>query len=214
MNRQIAVPAKLRCREKGFERRHVRSKLACLALVIAIVAMNACLARCQVSDLSDQQQIQALIQKLVTHVAAGELLDPSLPAVEREEQTRPFAISYEIKLDSEGPVQVSGTTARVPVRLTFENSSATSHEELEKSASLTFVKQNNQWYFANYDFLKASPVEIVIFGWGMLFAATWTFLVLRKWRALRKKRTGPFELSGAISDYFHSLNPFSWFREN
>ena len=214
MNRQIAVPAKLRCREKGFERRHVRSKLACLALVIAIVAMNACLARCQVSDLSDQQQIQALIQKLVTHVAAGELLDPSLPAVEREEQTRPFAISYEIKLDSKGPVQVSGTTARVPVRLTFENSSATSHEELQESVILNFVKRNCQWYFANYNFLKASPIEIVIFSCGMLIAATWAFFALRQWRVLREKRTGPIEFSGLISDYFYAVNPFSWFRRD
>jgi hypothetical protein len=198
--------------EERFQQR--RLPLLLLLLISACPFLISNPAHCQAQTDPDRDQIQELITKLASHTSPDSLLDPSLPEQARIDQLRRFANSFELSLTPEGPIEVSGSTARASERLKFESSSATSNEDMEKSVSLTFVKRNGQWYFANYDFLKVSTVEIVIFICGMLFAATWTFFVLRKWRTLRKKRTGPLEFSGVISDYFHSLNPFSWFRKD
>jgi hypothetical protein len=189
-------------------------KVTGLALVVTILSLSPCTTICQSRDESDQQQIQALIEKLVSHEPVQGLLDPLMPVSEREKQTRPFAISYDITLVPEGPIQVSGTTAKAPMRLTFENSSATSHEQMEESIHLDLVKRNGQWYFANYDFLKSSLGEILAFIGAMLIAVTWGFGTLRKMHILRKKRSGPFQVSGFISDYFQAINPLTWFRKS
>ena len=159
----------------------------------------------------ETQKIDALLAEIHAHKDLKALLDPSLSYESRKEQSKHFAYDYKITLVREGAVQFSSQTATVPARLTFESSSATSHDEKEYSTQLSFVLQNGQWYFANYDFLNTSVLEIFAFGAAMLLAGGWAAGTLIKWRLLRKQRTGAPHISELISDYLQAVNPLTWF---
>jgi hypothetical protein len=185
-----------------------------LKLVIAAsIALSSCPLACQAHEAPDEQKINIVIGRLVAHENPQDLLDPMISGDVRREQLRYFANGYEITLVPEGPVQFSGQTATVPARLTFKASSATSHEEMEESTHLAFVDRDGRWYFANYDFLKTTPGEILVVVGLMILAGTWVAGTLLKWRSLRRQRRGPFNISDPVSDYFQAVNPFTWFRE-
>jgi len=184
-------------------------------LVLLLLAVAASIRLSAQPSVADDQQISAIIGRLVAHENPQLLLDPKVTGEKRFEELSHFRSYYTIGLWPESEAKVSGKTATVPARLDFKSSSGNSSEEIGHDVHLNFIKRDGQWYFADYDFLNLTAWEIIMFGAAIFLATAWMGGTVLKWRSLREHRTGPLRISELIADYFTAINPFTWFsRKN
>jgi hypothetical protein len=183
-------------------------------LLCVVVCATAIRGECQVQSESDKQAIIGLLNRLSRNENPGNLLDPTLADRERRQELQPFQRAYEIAVFPTGSIELAGNTARLHAHFTYHSATPTSHEEASGDTDLRFVVRDGRWYFADYRFLKRSAWEMVAVTACLFLAIGWTVGTLRKWRSLRRQRTPPLKASDAVVDYFRSINPIHWFKEN
>jgi hypothetical protein len=177
-------------------------------------ALNARAVQGVAGGVSDEKQIELLMNRLTSNEKAQDLLDPSFPKEKLNDQIQHFTGHYEISLVTRGPIQISGMMANVPVHIIFNTSIGSSNEEkFEGDRNIDFVLRDGHWYFANYNFLNLTPMEYLFDIGLLLIAVIWLCGTWLEFNSLRRQRMGGSFIQGLFSDYFHALNPFTWLRK-
>lgn len=150
---------------------------------------------------NDANQIGSLVSGLCDHSrAVADALDPNLSSSDRAKNLSRFSDPhFELTLQTEGPTAITGGSASLPVWVHFK----TEHFGLETSATLHFVKRNDTWYFANFDFLSIPTVLLLVGAVFIHLSVGYAGTVLTLWWKLSRQD----QLSLADSKV---LIPFFW----
>jgi hypothetical protein len=148
------------------------------------------------SPKSDADQITGLMAALSSHSKTpADVLDPTLDPVERKKNLGHFGSSpYELNLvPTDALPAITGDSASVPIHVHYK---AEDGNSLEAGATAQFVKRNDVWYFANFDFMGWPALLIVALvvtvSVGVGYAAT--VLVLGN-RLVKQGKLGPSNMA-------------------
>jgi hypothetical protein len=152
---------------------------------------------------TDTNQITSLMASLSDQTKApADVLDPELNSADRATNLKRFgSANYQLNLvPTERVYHITAGSAVIPVHVLFKSADGS---ELERDATITFVKRKGIWYFANFDFLRWPTFLIVILFACLLVGVGYavTVLVLRN----RLIKRGPLG-----TDILKIFIPFFW----
>ena len=149
-------------------------------LVFWLILSNFLVAQ---SDFSaDRRQISQMLAGLSDHsIKPADVLDPSLDPAKRRTSLGYFRDpTYQLTLVPISDIKVSPSgSATVPVTVRFKNE----NKEVSVQTTAEFVKRNQVWYFANFDFVAFPPIIVAVIVVGILvaiFYASGVLLLRRK----------------------------------
>jgi len=174
-----------------------------LTLILFLFLTNNWVCNSQSQSSGDAKQISSLIAGLADHsIKPPDVLDPTLSSKERATNLEFFdASSYELSIVPTGEVEFKhDSSATLPVTVRFK----TEDSEVVTRSNIQFVKRNQVWYFANFNFLAFPPfliaVAVVASLVGIVYASGVLFVRARL--VSRGKFTG--------ANRFKIFIPLSW----
>jgi hypothetical protein len=176
-------------------------------LAFAILGLASLTAVCDEPPVTGQPQIDALLKKVIENDGVSQLLDPALPATERDKQLSLVPKTYYLSITADGPLELTGATARLPAKISISHSNGTGNltSNSDFSTEINFVSRDGQWYFANYEFMHLATGDVVIL---LVFVVGVVYLLSFLWAVRHAKKLKQGRLTAA--DYRHALNPASW----